>query len=275
MRILLLALVLYTACYLPGHAQLLLHQPASLFVQGLALFQKENYESAQHYLEACMRLHGNNLNAIEAQYYAALCAVKLRRPDGEERFRQFIKTYPQHCKAVLAYYQLGNFYFANQDFAKSIAYYLQVDKSVLDKAAQYELRYRLAYAYSNTKDFEQALVCFNDIKIHEHAYCYAANYYAGYIAFKNEDYTTALNDFMRASENPAYQSVVPCLVLQMYYKQKRFQELLNYINEVRSAKIVLKDEDEIALLTAKPIFLQAIMHQQPNTTKNTWHSKIL
>lgn len=254
LRNLLLGLMLFFGCLSYSYAQLPLHSPNELFAQGLALFQKEQYESAQHYLETYVRLHGNNLDAVEAQYYAALCAIKLDRPDGEERFHQFIKTYPQHCKAVLAYYQLGNFCFTNQDFSKSITYYLQVDESVLDKATQYELRYRLAYAYLNTKDFERALTCFNDIKVQENAYCYAANYYAGYIALKNEDYATALNDLMRASKNSAYRPVVPCLVMQVYYKQKRFQELLNYLHQVRSAEIALKDEDEIALLTAEAYF---------------------
>jgi tetratricopeptide (TPR) repeat protein len=254
LRNLLLGLVLFFGCFSCSYAQLFSHSPNELFALGLALFQREQYENAQHYLEAYMQLDGNSLDAVEAQYYAALCAIKLGRPDGEERFHQFVKTYPQHCKAVLAYCQLGNFYFANQDFSKSITYYLQVDESALDKAAQYELRYRLAYAYLNKKDFEQALTYFNDIKVQENAYCCAANYYAGYIAFKKEDYTTALRDFMRASENAAYRPVVPCLVLQIYYKQKRFQKLLNYIHEVRSAEIVLKDEDEIALLTAEAYF---------------------
>jgi len=254
MKPLLFSLVLFTTFHLPTHAQLLLPQPVPLFAQGLALFQKEKYESAQHHLEQYIRLHGNNLNTVEAQYYVALCAIKLGRPDGEELFHQFIKTYPQHRKAVLAYYQLGNLYFANQDFAKSIIYYLQVDKSTLDKATQYEFQYRLAYAYLNEKNFEQASICFNDVKVHENAYCHAASYYAGYIAFKNEDYATALDDLMRASENAAYQSVVPCLVLQVYYKQKRFQELLNYIQEVKSAEIVLKEKDEIALLMAEAYF---------------------
>jgi tetratricopeptide (TPR) repeat protein len=254
MRSLSLALVLSIVCYLPSRAQWLPPASSLLFDQGLALFQKGQYEGAQYHLEAYMCLHGNNLNTIEAQYYTALCAIKLGRPDGEERCRQFIKTYPQHCSTVLAHYHLGNFYFSKQDFSRSIACYLKVDQNALDKAAQYELRYRLAYAYLNTKDLEQALAFFNEIKTHEHAYRYAANYYAGYIAYKNEDYATALDDLMRASEDATYRSVVPCLVLQIYYKQERFQELLNYIHEFRSAEIVLKDEDEIALLTAEAHF---------------------
>jgi tetratricopeptide (TPR) repeat protein len=254
MKTLLFSLVLFATCHLHTHAQLLLPQSAPSFTQGLALFQEKKYESAQHHLAAYIRSHGDNLDTVEAQYYVALCAIKLGQPDGEELFRQFIKTYPQHRKAVLAYYQLGNLYFANQEFAKSIAYYLQVDRSALDKAAQHELQYRLAYAYLNEKNFEQASIYFNEIKVHENAYCYAASYYAGYIAFKNEDYATALRDLMRASKNEAYQSVVPCLVLQVYYKQKRFRELLNYIQEAKSTEIVLKEKNEIALLTAEAYF---------------------
>ncbi len=254
MRALLLATALHLACYLPSHAQLHLPQSTALFAQGLALFQKEKYESAQHHFEAYIRAHKSDLNAIDAQYYAALCAIKLGRPDGEERFHRFIKTYPEHCKAVLAYYQLGNLYFGHQDFAKSITYYLQVEKNTLDKATQHELQYRLAYAYLNEKDFVQALAHFNDIKAHESAYCYAANYYAGYLAFKNDDYATALEDLLKASESAAYQPVVPYLVLQVYYKQKRFQELINYIQAVMHTEVALKNEDEIALLTAEAYF---------------------
>ncbi len=253
-RTLLFALALHIAWCLPTHAQWLLPEPAPSFAQALRLFQKEEYERAQHYFEAYVQTHKDSLHAIEAQYYAALCATKLGRPDGEERFHQFIKNYPQHHKAQLAYYQLGNFYFTNQDFAKSIEYYLQVDKNTLDEATQYALQYCLAYAYLNKKDFDQALTYFNDIKAHKNAYCYAANYYVGYIAFRHEDYKTALENLMEASKDKAYQAIVPYLVLQVYYKQKRFQELLNYVHELSSTDTVLKNQDEIALLTAEAYF---------------------
>jgi tetratricopeptide (TPR) repeat protein len=254
MKTLLFFLVLSVTCHLHTHAQLLLPQLAPSFTQGLALFQEKKYESAQHHLVAYIRSHENSLDTVEAQYYVALCAIKLDQPDGAELLHQFLKTYPQHHKAVLAYCQLGNFYFANQEFAKSITYYLQVDKSALDKAAQYEWQYRLAYAYLNEKNFEQASTYFNDIKEHEHAYCYAASYYAGYVAFRNEDYATALGDLMKASKNEAYQSVVPCLVLQAYYKQKKFRELLDYAQAIKSTEVVLKEKNEIALLVAEACF---------------------
>ncbi|MHA7877959.1 MAG: tetratricopeptide repeat protein [Bacteroidota bacterium] len=254
LRILLLGSALLVSHPPHGYAQSPSHASAELFYKGLSLFQKKQYERARYHLEACLRLHDNSLNTVEAQYYIALCAIKLGQPDGEARCHQLIKSYPQHYRAVLAYYHLGNLYFANQDFVKSIAYHSQVDTSALDKAAQHALQFRLAYAYLSVKEFGKALAYFNEIKAHKNAYSAAASYYAGYISLKKKDYATALNDLMRANENPAYQSVVPYLVLQVYYRQQRFQDLLNYIHEVRSTTLVLKEEDEIVLLMAEAYF---------------------
>ncbi len=97
------------------------------------------------------------------------------------------------------------------------------------------------------------IALFPDVKAHENEYCYAASYYAGYIALKHEDYTTALDDLMQASKNVTYQSVVPYLVLQVYYRQKKFHELLNYIHEVKHTEIRLKGKDEIALRSQRLI----------------------
>lgn len=254
MRAFLFSIVLVFISHFPGHAQATVGQPADVFTQGMSLFQKKKYEGAQQQLETYIRTHQDNLNAIEARYYAAVCAIELGRPDGEQRFHRFIQAYPQHRKAVLAYYQLGNLYFGKQDFARSISYYLQVDKEKLDQATQDELQYRLAYAYLNEKDFTRALAYFNDIKAHKNPYRPAANYYAGYIALKNKDYTTALDDLEEASQYAAYRSVVPYLVLQVYYEQKRFVELLDYIQEVKANDPALKNADEIALLTAEAYF---------------------
>ena len=254
MRILLLSLSLHVACSAPSYGRLLMPEPHSLLNQGQILFEKDKYESAQHQLEAYIRLQGNDLSGQEAHYYAALCAIKLGRPDGEERLRQFIKDHPQSHKRAPAHYQLGNLFAAQENFVEAIGHYLQVDQAALNAPTRYALQYHLAYAYLNEKDFEQALAYFNDIKAHESAYRYAASYYSGYIAFKNEAYATALEDLMRASESEAYQPVVPYLAVQVYYKQKGFQELIDYITAVRSTAVVLKNEDEITLLTAEAYF---------------------
>lgn len=269
MRILPCTFALQIILYLPSYAQAIRAEPEldPSFTKALELFQKEKYEAAQHYMEEYARLHEGSLQAIEAQYYGALCAIKLGHPDGEERFYQFAQTYPYHRKAALAYYQLGNLYCANQDYAKGLEYYLAVDTNQLDITTQYELQYRLAYAYLSEKDFGQALAHFNEIKEHDNPYTHAANYYAGYIALRNGDYETALADLKKASEHEAYQPVVPYLVLEVYYQQQRFQELLDYIHAVKNTGVHLKNQEEIALLTAEAHFFledysAAVLHYE-------------
>lgn len=227
------------------------------FEKALVLFQKAKYEAAQHYMEEHVRLHKSSLQAIEAQYYAALCAIKLDRPDGAGRLYQFVQTYPYYHKAALAYYELGNLSCAKQDYAKGLEYYLAVDTNLLAIAKQCELQYRIAYAYLSEKNFGQALTYFNKIKEYENPYTHAANYYAGYIALRNGDYETALADLNKASEHEAYQPVVPYLVLVVYYQQQRFQELLSYIDTVKNTAVHLKNQEEIALLTAEAHFFLA------------------
>lgn len=256
MRALLLVILLQTmGAPLTAHAHMTGQASDTFYDLGIELFQKQKYSAAQHYLERYVKEEKSGPHAVTAQYYAALCAVRLGQPDGEQRCHRFIQAHPQHPKAVLAYYQLGSLYFGKQDFVKSIDYYLQVDADQLDQATRYALQYHLAYAYLNIKNFDEALVHFDGVKAYPNAYCYAANYYAGYIALRNGNYVAALNDLEKANESAAYRPVVPYLVLQVYYQQKRFQELITYANALPKKNIDLKNKDDIALLTAEAHFL--------------------
>ncbi len=263
-----LGLVFQISLCLPIFAQALLkNESLQSFTQGLDLLEKEKYSAAQHCFETYLICPKNYLNAIEAKYYMAYCAVNLFQPHGASFFHMFIKKYPSHPKAAQAYYQLSNLYFIHQDFAKSITYYQKVDENQLDKDTQQALRYQLAYAYLSNKKFNRALVHFNAIKTQENAYTQAANYYAGYIALRNGNYTTALADFNKAAKNQAYKPVVPYMIVQVYYKQKRFKALFNYVHELARADIALKNQDEISLFTAEAhFFLQAFQAAAINYT---------
>ena len=252
----LFSLILSIVLLMPGNAQGLLSKNKSvqLFTKGIELFQREKYSAAQHYFEEYLKLHEDHLKTADAHYYHAYCAIKLLYPHGEALFHRFIEEYPTHPKAVLAYYELGNLYFSNQDFEKSITYYQKVDKSQLDETTKHALAYHLAYAYLNNKDFDQALSHFNLIKVNSNPYVYAANYYTGYIALRNGDYAVALTDLQKAAENDTYKSVVPSMILQVYYQQKRFRVLLAYIKEVDQSELPLSNQNEMRLLTAEAHF---------------------
>lgn len=250
--ILIISLVGYPTSY----GQVLLEERISIsdFYKGLELYDQQQYEAAQHYMDKYVIEYTENEYAIEAAYYAAFCAVKLDRMDGEARLQQFVEKYPHHPKAALAYYELGNIYCHQQDYAKGIKYYLLVNKKQLTSILHTELQYKLAYAYLNEKDFDQALTYFNEIKKHDTPYTPASNYYAGYLALKKGDYNNALTDLRKAGNNEAYESVVPYMIMEVFYQAKRFQAAINYAKEIQAKQPALKNHEDIELLTAESYF---------------------
>ncbi|MFN7095472.1 MAG: tetratricopeptide repeat protein, partial [Burkholderiales bacterium] len=256
----LIIICIFLLAFHPGYSQGVassLKQVPDL-VQALELFQKGQYALAQYKLDGYARLYPQDLQAIEAQFYAALCAAKLNQADADARLKAFMDTYPDHPKVARAYYELGNIQLAKQDFRQGIAYYLLADVNQLDKHTRHSLSYQLAYAYLNEKNFEQALHYFNQVKEQDSPDSYAANYYAGYLAFKSGDYEAALIDLEKAGKNEAYQTVVPYLILEVLYQQKRFQELIAYSERFHALPEPLQNADDIELLTAEAyFFLQA------------------
>lgn len=227
----------------------------SSFQKGLEWMQLQQYETAQHHFNTYITQCPDSQYAIEAAYYAALCAIKLERADGEEQLQQFIKKYPYHQFTSLAYYELGNLYGTRQDYTTCIKYYLIVDANQLDEHLKAELQYRLAYAYLNQKDFDQALDYFNKIKQQDSPYTAASNYYAGYLALKKGDYKSALTDLQKAEKNAAYESVVPYLILEVLYQSKKYKEAIAYATSIENKYPDLKNQEDIALLTAESYFL--------------------
>ena len=55
-------------------------------------------------------LNPGDLRTIDAEYYLAYCALNLYHSDAEKRFSNFIVAYPNHPKAIVANFELANFF---------------------------------------------------------------------------------------------------------------------------------------------------------------------
>jgi len=198
----------------------------------IELMQKEKYGAARQAFESYLSSYPKSVKSEDAEYYRALCALNLYHPDAESLYKDFAEKYQYHPKAGLAYFELGNFYFKQEDYQKANQYFEQVPLAKLNQEQQLEARFKLAYGYFSQQQFDQALEKFNQIKTSSSKYSAAASYYAGYIEYRNEDYDLALTDLNRAKQEDSYAALVPYLVANVYYKQGKFDELLNYTEEV-------------------------------------------
>ncbi|MDQ3395789.1 MAG: tetratricopeptide repeat protein, partial [Bacteroidota bacterium] len=171
--------------------------------------------------------------------------------DGEKLIEKFIYDHEGHPKSLNAYNELGNFYYKDKNYAKAVQYFEKVDVSKLSQDKKAEVQFKTRYSYFSRKDFDKALQRFNTVKRYENPYTPASNYYAGYIGFRNEDYDNALMDLKRAAQSETYASIVPSMIANIYYKQKRYDELLAYADGILKDSRNIKNSEEIFLLAAE------------------------
>ncbi|MDN5203072.1 tetratricopeptide repeat protein [Fulvivirgaceae bacterium BMA10] len=224
------------------------------YKEGLELLDKEQYAAARLEFEEFLKYEQHTLKAINAEYYAAYSAMSLYHQDGEDLIKRFVSDHSKHPKAVLAYYELGNFYYRQKDYKKATEYFEQVDLSRLSDDQRVESRFKMGYAYFSRKSFDKSLEHFNAIKNTDSEYMSAANYYAGYIEFRNESYEAALIDLQRAEKNEAYAAIVPYMIANVYYKQGLYDDLIDYGDKIKNEGRNLKNKEDFNLLVGEAHF---------------------
>ena len=234
-----------------GQNQLSQTKAERLYQKGSELVVHQNFGAARKiFSDFLEEAAPNDPRRSEAQYYIAFSALNLNHTDGEKLIDQYISHYPSTPKAATAYYDLALFFYGDNKFGKASQYFTKVDFPALTQSQQSEGYFKWGYSYFNLKQLEAALEQFNFVKNQSNAYAPAANYYAGFIEYSQGKYSEALVDLKKAESNPSYASIVPYLIANVYYKQKRYDELLNYTASLRN-KSGLQNTKEISMLTAE------------------------
>ncbi len=252
----LLALYLLIGHQLYGQSSVAVYSPEYLYDDGFEMIEKSNFNAArvsfENYLKRTV-INGNPKRAF-AEYYVAYSALNLYNLDAEQLFVNFLEKYPSHPKAQKASFDLGNFFFQDKNYKDAIRYLSKVDYTQLSNEQQREARFNLAYSYFNQRQFSNALSQFNMLKRSASEYKSASAYYAAYIEFSQKDYDDALTDLRIAESGDAYKSLVPVVICNIYYQQAKYDELIDYGEDILSNRTKLTNVKDIYLLTGEGYF---------------------
>ena len=201
---------------------------------GMELYDKVQYAAAQEKFNRILENiddHHDELR-ISAQYYAAICALELFNKDAEYLLRKFVVEHPDDNRAKSVYFLLGKHHYRKKRFRKAIEWFDIVEPRDLSEKMRNEFFFKYGYAHFNRDEFDEARLKFAEIKDGDSEYAVPATYYYAHIAYLNKDYQVALQGFQKIQYDESFKKVVPYYITQIYYRQKKYDEILAYAPQV-------------------------------------------
>lgn len=225
------------------------------FRKALELYQKEKYNTAQKLFLDVADNTKNSQNPVKefSQYYVAMCAINLFNADAEYYTFLFISENPNSALTNDVLFHLGGYFYSRKIWRSAIENYSKTDWRKLDKEQQSEYFFKKGYSYFMLKDMEQAKVCFYEIKDLNTKFTGPALYYYSHMHYDEKNYQTALNGFLRLTDDNTFGPVVPYYIVQIYYMQNKYKEITAFVPGIIST-VAETRLDEVSRICAEAFF---------------------
>jgi tetratricopeptide (TPR) repeat protein len=213
-----------------AQAPIALYDKTRVYREALELFDHEKYVPAKEKFEEYIDLEKNPQHAlrINSEYYSGICALYLLHKDAEYQLEKFVLEHPDSPWKQRAYFELATFNYQKRSYQKALEWFEFVDERELSAAEKIEFRYKRGHSRFEQGDKVNSRQDFFEAKQAESEYKSAATYYYSHIAYEQNDYQTALEGFLYLENDEAFKPLIPYYITQIYYKQKKYDEVLRY-----------------------------------------------
>lgn len=218
------------------------------------LYAAGDYVSAKKQFDQLAARSVNSTETkAEAVFYSALCGLKLDNRNAEEQVRSFLKQYPESAFRNRASFELAIYDFDKQRYKAVIKALDEVNLSGLDHAQLEHFYYLHGYSSFQMNKLDTAATDFVRIKNGSSEWAAPAKYYWAHIQYLRGNYDAALLEFDKLKENQAFKKVIPFYVSQIYYRQKKYQEVVNYASPIIN-NVSADQQPELARILGNSLF---------------------
>jgi tetratricopeptide (TPR) repeat protein len=225
------------------------------------LFVKEQYALAYPLMkELKMQYTDNTISDHtyindDVNYYYIVCQLKLKHDVAEKEARRYIDVVANEPRRQILSFHLAQYYFLKDDFSNAINYYERAGYDNISNEQIADTKFEKAYCYFNLKNFEQAKPLFEEVtQLTDNKYFIPANYYYGFLCYKDKEYNKALSAFRLVETQEAYKGVVPYYIAEILYFQGKKDEALRYGESVLARGGTLEYQKEMNLLIGQLYF---------------------
>lgn len=217
------------------------------------LFNSKAYAAAQKTFVDVSESADNRVRLkADADYYDAMCAIRLNQTDADKKVLTFVENHPNSNKKDKAYFNVGNYYFANKRASYALKWYSKVNHDALSDANRRELNFKMGYSFLATRNLDLARNKFVTL-INDPKYGNDSRYYFGYIAYKQEDYDIAEKTLQEIADDKAYESEVTYYLLDISFKAGRFEKCIT-VGKQLLEKAKPKNQSEISKIIGESYF---------------------
>ena len=173
------------------------------------------------------------------QRYEALSA----RFDGRDKLLQrdlktYLQEYPYTTFADEVNFMQGVLQVEKGHYKQSLKILEQVEAKALTRPHQTDYSFYRGYAYLMQQEYQRASVYFALLAKGDNRYAMRGNYYYAYCMYKMEKYDKALPALLALENETAYSKTVPYYIVQIYYSQKKYDEVAS------RAETLLREQPE-------------------------------
>jgi len=209
--------------------------PEEKFKEAKEYFQKEEYSLAYPLLKELQQSIRetdkiNNVTTVqEINYYAIACALKQNEGRAEEMAKNYIELERNNARVQQMNFHLGEYYYRQEKFPEATERYEQANIANLSNREIADMQFHEGYSYFVQQQFAKAKPLFNSIRqVKDDPNYLDANYYYGFLSFRDKNYTDALQSFKIVENEKNYQTIVPYYIAQIYYIQGKKEDAIAY-----------------------------------------------
>ncbi|CAM1334887.1 tetratricopeptide repeat protein [Tenacibaculum aestuariivivum] len=219
---------------------------SSDYHKAVKLYNNKAYTAAQElFAEVYKKTQAHRNQKGDAAYYDAMCAVKLTQDNATDKVVNFVDNYPYHNKKEKAFFNVGNYYFANRKAAHALKWYKKVNEPLLNESEKNELNYKMGYALLVSNYLKDAKARFETL-LGNPVYGNDARYYFGYIAYKQQNFGEAEDNLSQLANDATYQAKANYYILDISFKAGRFDKSIKIGEQLLKES---KDQKEISQIS--------------------------